>query len=109
MRMFWRLSSSEWILSDHMKKKNLTVDHIGIATKSLMTLMYFGNAWICSGTDDEIVEEQGVKVRYLSSPNSDLDDTRIELLEPMGMKLPLDGSYQKEVLEYNKFALELRT
>ena len=73
-----------------MKKKNLTVDHIGIATKSLDDSDVF---WKMLGfvqeQDDEIVEEQGVKVRYLSSPNSDLDDTRIELLEPMGDETPI--------------------
>ena len=73
-----------------MKEKNISVDHIGIATKSLDESDIF---WKMLGfvqeMDDELVEEQGVKVRYLSSPNSDLDDTRIELLEPMGDETPI--------------------
>ena len=73
-----------------MKGKNISVDHIGIATKSLDESDIF---WKMLGfvqeMDDELVEEQGVKVRYLSSPNSDLDDTRIELLEPTGDETPI--------------------
>ena len=73
-----------------MERKNVSVDHIGIATKSLDDSETF---WKMLGfvqeIDDELVEEQGVKVRYLSSPSSNLDTTKIELLEPTGEETPI--------------------
>ncbi|MAO69995.1 MAG: methylmalonyl-CoA epimerase [Euryarchaeota archaeon] len=80
-----------------MKEKNISVDHIGIATKSLDESDIF---WKMLGfvqeMDDELVEEQGVKVRYLSSPNSDLNHTRIELLEPTGDETPIGRFLSKK-------------
>ena len=80
-----------------MKERNISVDHIGIATKSLDESDIF---WKMLGfvqeIDDELVEDQGVKVRYLSSPNSDLNQTRIELLEPTGDETPIGRFLSKK-------------
>ena len=73
-----------------MSEKNVSVDHIGIATKSLAESEVF---WKMLGfvqdLDDEVVSEQGVKVRYLSSPALSSESTRIELLEPTAEDTPI--------------------
>ena len=66
-----------------MNRNNVSVDHIGIATNSLDDSEVF---WKMLGfvqdIGDEIVEEQGVKVRYLSSPEntSELNPSRLGIL-----------------------------
>jgi|TARA_B100001741_G_scaffold276982_1_gene248146 methylmalonyl-CoA/ethylmalonyl-CoA epimerase len=80
-----------------MNRNNVSVDHIGIATNSLDDSEVF---WKMLGfvqdIGDEIVEEQGVKVRYLSSPENTSDDaTRIELLEPTGKETPIGRFLEK--------------
>ena len=80
-----------------MKGKNISVVHIVIGSISLDESDIF---WKMLGfvqeMDDELVEEQGVKVRYLSSPNSDLNHTRIELLEPTGDETPIGRFLSKK-------------
>ncbi len=72
-----------------MGEKTAEIDHVGIATRDLDKSSIF---WELLGfkqnVDDEIVDEQGVKVRYLSSTNKD-DNTKIELLEPTGDETPI--------------------
>ena len=73
-----------------MKEKIAQIDHVGIATNNLEDSSIFwkmiGLTQLC---DDELVEEQGVKVRYYSSPNADSNSTKIELLEPTGVDTPI--------------------
>lgn len=72
-----------------MENKSVEIDHIGIATMNIEKSSLF---WEMIGfkrdTSDEIVEEQGVKVRYLSSTNQD-NSAKIELLEPTGEESPV--------------------
>ena len=80
-----------------MNRNNVSIDHIGIATNSLDDSEVF---WKMLGfvqdIGDEIVEEQGVKGRYLSSPENTSDDaTRIELLEPTGKETPIGRFLEK--------------
>ena len=70
------------------------VDHIGIATKNLETYTPFWTAIGFTQDVDEVNEEQGVNIRFFSSPdNSSLP--RIELLEPRGTNSPI-GRFIKQ-------------
>ena len=55
------------------------IDHIGIATGSIEKSSKFWNMLGFEDSGDEIVESQGVKIRYLKGE----DATRVELLEPL--------------------------
>jgi len=80
-----------------MEEKIVQIDHVGIATNDLEESSSF---WKMIGLvqvlDDEVVEEQGVKVRFLSSPNQDEDSTRIELLEPTSEDTPIGKFLSKK-------------
>jgi methylmalonyl-CoA/ethylmalonyl-CoA epimerase len=60
------------------------LDHIGIAVRSIEESAGFYHALGLGITDQEVVEEQGVKVGFLP-----LGDTRLELLEPTGPESPI--------------------
>ncbi len=69
---------------------NVKVDHIGIATESIEDSSVF---WECLGftnSGEEIVEGQGVKVRFLSGNLG----SKIELLEPLNEETPI-GKFLK--------------
>ncbi len=80
-----------------MEENIVQIDHVGIATKNLEESSIF---WKMIGlvqvTEDEIVEDQGVKVRYLSSPNNNEESTRIELLEPLAEDTPIGKFLSKK-------------
>lgn len=80
-----------------MDEKIAQLDHVGIATYDLEESSKF---WEMIGLvqvhDDEIVEEQGVKVRYFSSPNGEKDQAKIELLEPLGEDTPIGNFLSKK-------------
>ena len=64
---------------------NVEVDHIGIATESIKHSSVF---WECLGftsSGEEIVEEQGVKIRFLTGKQG----SKIELLEPLKEDTPI--------------------
>ncbi len=62
-----------------------SVNHVGIATKSLDESQIIWDALGFSYSHDEVVEEQGVKVRYMQGDSS----TTIELLEPISDETPV--------------------
>jgi methylmalonyl-CoA epimerase len=62
-----------------------TVNHIGIATNSLDESEEIWSKLGFSPSADKIIEDQGVKVRYLNG----LGTTRIELLEPLSNDTPV--------------------
>ena len=61
------------------------IDHIGIATKSIEEATGFWKILGFNVSRDDVVEDQGVKIRYLNCDN----DTRIELLEPLSQESPV--------------------
>jgi len=80
-----------------MKENTVQIDHVGIATENLEESSIF---WKMIGlvqvSEDEIVKDQGVKVRYLSSPDDNEESTRIELLEPLGEDTPIGKFLSKK-------------
>ena len=80
-----------------MEEKIAQLDHVGIATNDIEESSTF---WEMIGLvkdhDDEIVEEQGVKVRYLSSPKGGENQAKIELLEPLGEDTPIGKFLSKK-------------
>tara|TARA_B100001113_G_scaffold309229_1_gene271772 strand:+ start:25 stop:441 length:417 start_codon:yes stop_codon:yes gene_type:complete len=74
--------------------KDTKIDHIGIATKSLNDHSWFWSELGFKQLDDEINQEQGVKIRFFESENSS-NQPRIELLEPMGEKSPISKFIEK--------------
>ena len=56
-----------------------SIDHIGIATESIDRSSKFWNMLGFQNSGDEVVESQGVKIRYLEGDGG----TRVELLEPL--------------------------
>jgi methylmalonyl-CoA epimerase len=62
-----------------------TVNHIGIATNSLDESEEIWSKLGFSPSADKIIEDQGVKIRYLNGSGT----TRIELLEPLSNDTPV--------------------
>tara|TARA_B100000929_G_scaffold249563_1_gene208886 strand:- start:529 stop:945 length:417 start_codon:yes stop_codon:yes gene_type:complete len=56
-----------------------SINHIGIATKSLDKAQAVWSAFGFESTNEEVLPDQGVRVRYLAGSGR----TRIELLEPL--------------------------
>ena len=71
--------------------ENVKVDHIGIATKSIResSLIWEALGFVNSG--EEIVKEQGVKIKFLSAS----EGPKIELLEPLGEDTPVGRFIEK--------------
>ena len=61
------------------------IDHIGIATESIEESKSFWEALGFSSSGGGIVDDQGVKVRYMVNDS----ETRIELLEPISTDTPV--------------------
>ena len=61
------------------------IDHIGIATESIEDSKLFWEALGFSSSGGGIVDDQGVKVRYMVNDS----ETRIELLEPISTDTPV--------------------
>jgi methylmalonyl-CoA/ethylmalonyl-CoA epimerase len=67
------------------------VDHIGIATKSIKDGSLIWEILGFTGSGEEIVADQGVKVKIFSAGQG----TKIELLEPLGEETPI-GKFIKK-------------
>ncbi len=69
----------------------ITLDHIGIATESLVDGSPFWTLiGLKQGVDDERVEEQGVTTRFFSTDEEPRrPPAKIELLEPTGPETPI--------------------
>ena len=61
------------------------IDHIGIATESIEESKSFWEALGFSSSGGGVVDDQGVKVRYMVNDS----ETRIELLEPISTDTPV--------------------
>ncbi|RAH17283.1 MAG: methylmalonyl-CoA epimerase [Methanobacteriota archaeon] len=68
-----------------------SIDHIGIATESIDRSSKFWNMLGFRNSGDEVVESQGVKIRYLEGDGG----TRVELLEPLGEDTPVGRFMEK--------------
>ena len=68
-----------------------SIDHIGIATESIDRSSKFWNMLGFQNSGDEVVESQGVKIRYLEGDGG----TRVELLEPLGEDTPVGRFMEK--------------
>lgn len=73
-----------------MKGNKIYLDHIGIACNDLQEA---GKFWqilgLLQGSNDEVVSDQGVKVRFFSTSDDDPNNPRIELLEPLAEDTPI--------------------
>jgi methylmalonyl-CoA/ethylmalonyl-CoA epimerase len=73
-----------------MKKNSIYLDHIGIACNDLQEA---GRFWqilgLLQGDNDEVVSDQGVKVRFFATSDNDPNNPRIELLQPLGEDTPV--------------------
>ena len=79
-----------------MSDDKVAIDHIGIATNDLEESSKFWKMLgLVQNIEDELVEEQGVKVRYFSSPGQE-NLARIELLEPTGVDTPVGKFISKK-------------
>lgn len=67
------------------------INHIGIATRSLDEAETLWSALGFTGTRDEEVAEQGVRIRHMSGSQK----TRIELLEPISDDSPIGRFIEK--------------
>ncbi len=81
-----------------MKFGPIYVDHIGIATHNVEEASKFWRLLgLIEGKEDEIVEEQGVKTRFFSTSQGNLNEypTQIELLEPTSPDTPIGKFLEK--------------
>ena len=81
-----------------MKFGPIHVDHIGIATHNVEEASKFWRLLgLIEGKEDEIVEEQGVKTRFFSTSQGNLNEypTQIELLEPTSLDTPIGKFLEK--------------
>ncbi len=98
-----------------MDEKNnfniLGIDHIGIATNSLdLGSEFWKIIGLVSNHTDEIVEEQGVKIRFFEFNNTEakkISATRIELLEPTGEDTPIGKFISKRGEGIQQICLEV--
>ena len=82
------------------------VDHIGIATKSLETYTPFWTTVGFTQDEDEVNEDQGVNIRFFSSP-ADSSLPRIELLEPRGKNSPIGRFIERRGEGIQQLAVEV--
>ena len=82
------------------------VDHIGIATKNLETYTPLWPEIGYTQDDDEVNEEQGVNIRFFSSPD-DSSLPRIELLEPRGDNSPIGRFIERRGEGIQQLAVEV--
>jgi len=67
------------------------IDHVGIATNSISQSSIFWKILGFINSGEHIVEEQGVKVRYMDAK----EGARIELLEPLRDNTPIANFIKK--------------
>ena len=63
-----------------------SIDHVGIATKSIEEATVFWNALGLVTESDHVNHEQGVRIRMLEGG---ADSPKVELLEPLGPETPV--------------------
>ena len=80
-----------------------TVNHIGIATPSLEESEELWLKLGFSPSKDKIIEEQGVKIRYMEGAGS----TRIELLEPLSHDTPVGRFIQRSGPGVQQIAIDV--
>lgn len=80
------------------------IDHIGIATGSIEKSSKFWNMLGFEDSGDEIVESQGVKIRYLKGE----DATRVELLEPLSEDTPVGQFIIKRGVGVQQIAVSVK-
>ena len=79
------------------------IDHIGIATNSIPDSIPFWEALGFTPSGGGLVEDQGVKVRYLVNES----DTRIELLEPTSSSTPVGKFIQNKGVGIQQLAISV--
>jgi len=83
--------------------KSGSINHIGIATLSLDEAESIWSNLGFSATNDEVIEEQGVIVRYMSG----LGNTKIELLEPISNDSPISRFINKRGIGIQQIAINV--
>ena len=83
------------------------IDHIGIATKNLNDASKFWQIiGLDSKHDDEVIENQGVKIRFFEFENH-TSQTRIELLEPTAENTPIGKFITNRGIGIQQICLEV--
>ena len=86
----------------------LGIDHIGIATIDLDSGSKFWEIMgMTSSHDDELVQEQGVKIRFFEFEENRAKP-RIELLEPTSENTPIGRFISKRGIGIQQVCLEVR-
>ena len=80
------------------------VDHIGIATESIDESSEFWAMLGFKSSGDDIVESQGVKIRYMEGGG----DCRIELLEPLGEQTPVGKFIRNKGVGIQQVAISVK-
>jgi len=67
-----------------MSENRIYLDHIGIACHDMQNASRFWQILgLLQGESDDVVADQGVKVRFFSTSDADPKQPRIELLQPL--------------------------
>ena len=80
-----------------------SVNHIGIATKSIKSSIQIWEAVGFAFEKETIVADQGVRVGYLSGSGH----TRIELLEPLGEDSPVGRFIENRGIGVQQIAVDV--
>ena len=80
-----------------------SVNHIGIATKSIKSSIQIWEALGFAFEKETIVADQGVRVGYLSGSGH----TRIELLEPLGEDYPVGRFIENRGIGVQQIAVDV--
>ena len=84
------------------------IDHIGIATLDLDSSSNFWEILgMNSNHEDELVESQGVRIRFFEFQKHK-SDTRIELLEPTSENTPIGKFIAKRGIGIQQICLEVK-
>ena len=77
-------------------KQTITIDHIGIASKTLDEGSRFWRLiGLTAKAEDDHVEDQGVVTRFFPLGQVDNSETNIEILEPTGADTPIGKFLEK--------------
>ena len=79
------------------------IDHIGIATESIEDSKSVWEALGFSSSGGGIVDEQGVKIRYMVNDS----ETRIELLEPISTDTPVGRFIERRGVGIQQLAISV--
>ena len=73
-----------------MSGHRIYLDHVGIACHDLQKASKFWQLLgLLQGESDDVVVEQGVKVRFFSTSDADQKQPRVELLQPLAEDTPI--------------------